>query len=154
MVKHEEYLCSCWYAFVKNVSCFFSVLRIPYRQKDTFLNLKWNREERAFSYSHRGWWHTGTGCPRRLWMPHSWRHSRPGWMWLWAAWSGGWWPCAWQGVETRWALWSFSTRPFYDSIILIWTALLSKSNDYHKMSSFLMPYLSRLCLKWAASHIS
>ena len=20
----------------------------------------------------------------------SWRHSRPGWMWLWAAWSGGW----------------------------------------------------------------
>jgi len=32
----------------------------------------------------------GTGCPRRLWMPHPWRHSRPGWMWLWAAWSGGW----------------------------------------------------------------
>ena len=26
----------------------------------------------------------------RLWMPHPWRHSRPGWMWLWAAWSGGW----------------------------------------------------------------
>ena len=23
----------------------------------------------------------------------SWRHSRPGWMWLWAAWSGGWQPC-------------------------------------------------------------
>ena len=22
-----------------------------------------------------------------------WRHSRPGWMWLWAAWSGGWRPC-------------------------------------------------------------
>jgi len=34
-----------------------------------------------------------TGCPRRLWMPHPWRHSRPGWMWLWAAWSAGWWPC-------------------------------------------------------------
>jgi len=32
-------------------------------------------------------------CPRRLWMPHPWRHSRPGWMWLWAAWSGGWRPC-------------------------------------------------------------
>ena len=30
------------------------------------------------------------GCPRRLWMPHPWRHSRPGWMWLWAAWSAGW----------------------------------------------------------------
>jgi len=23
----------------------------------------------------------------------SWRHSRPGWMWLWAACSGGWRPC-------------------------------------------------------------
>jgi len=23
-------------------------------------------------------------------MPHPWRHSKPGWMWLWAAWSGGW----------------------------------------------------------------
>jgi len=52
--------------------------------------------------------HTGctthTGCstqshiqpdPEYLqgWMPHSWMHSRPGWMWLWAAWSGLWWPC-------------------------------------------------------------
>ena len=35
----------------------------------------------------------GTSCPRRLWMPHPWRHPRPGWMWLWAAWSGGWQPC-------------------------------------------------------------
>ena len=26
----------------------------------------------------------------RLWMPLPWRHSRPGWMWLWAAWSSGW----------------------------------------------------------------
>jgi len=33
---------------------------------------------------------TGTGCPERLWMPHPCRHSRPGWMWLWAAWSSGW----------------------------------------------------------------
>jgi len=48
-------------------------------------------------FSHRGWWSTGTGCPRRLWMPHPWRHSRPGWMWLWAAWSAGWRPCTWQG---------------------------------------------------------
>jgi len=43
--------------------------------------------------SHVGCWCTGTGCPRGLWMPHPWRHSRPGWTWLWAAWSGGWWPC-------------------------------------------------------------
>ena len=37
--------------------------------------------------------HTGTGCPRRLWLSHCWRHSRPGWMWIWAAWSGGWRRC-------------------------------------------------------------
>ena len=33
----------------------------------------------------------------KLWMPHPWRHSRPGWMWLWAAWSAGWRPCTEQG---------------------------------------------------------
>ena len=37
------------------------------------------------------------GCPRRLWMPHPWRNSKPGWTWLWAAWSAGWWRCPWQG---------------------------------------------------------
>jgi len=61
-----------------------------------------------------------TRCPRRLWMPHPWRHSRPGWMWLWAAWSAGWRPCTQQGVETRWSLWSFSTQAIlwsYDSMI-------------------------------------
>jgi len=41
---------------------------------------------------------TGTGCPRRLWMPHPWRHSRPGWMWLWAAWFGD--PAHSKGVES------------------------------------------------------
>ena len=53
-------------------------------------------------------------------MPHPWRHSRPGWMWLWAAWSGGWRPCTEQGVETRRSLWSFSTQAilsfYYDSM--------------------------------------
>jgi len=43
-------------------------------------------------------------------MPHPWRHSRPGWMWLWAAWSGGWQPCTQQGVETGLSLWSFATQ--------------------------------------------
>jgi len=28
-------------------------------------------------------------------MGHGW--TWPGWMWLWAAWSGGWQPCPWQG---------------------------------------------------------
>jgi len=27
--------------------------------------------------------------PRRLWVPHHWRHSRPVWRGLWAAWSSG-----------------------------------------------------------------
>jgi len=31
--------------------------------------------------------------PKEVWKPHPWRHSRPGWMWLWAAWSAGWRPC-------------------------------------------------------------
>ena len=35
--------------------------------------------------------------PERLWMPHPWRHSKLGWMWLWAAWSSGWRLCPWQG---------------------------------------------------------
>ena len=32
-------------------------------------------------------------CPEKLWMLHPWRCSRPGWMVLWATWSGGWQPC-------------------------------------------------------------
>ena len=51
--------------------------------------------------SQREWQGAGTGCPERLWMPHPWRCSRPGWMGPWAAWSSiryeGWWPCLWQG---------------------------------------------------------
>ena len=31
--------------------------------------------------------------PEKLWMPHPWRHSRPGWTGLSAAWSCGWHPC-------------------------------------------------------------
>ena len=38
-------------------------------------------------------WHS---CPERLWMPHSWKCSTPGWMEPWAIWSGGWEPCLWQ----------------------------------------------------------
>ena len=39
-----------------------------------------------------GWWDSGTSCPERLWIPPPWRHSRPGWMGLWLAWSSGWEP--------------------------------------------------------------
>ena len=41
-------------------------------------------------------------CPERLWMPHPWRCSRPGWMGPWAAWSSirceSWQPCTQQRV--------------------------------------------------------
>jgi len=40
-----------------------------------------------------GWWDTGTGCSERLWRPHLWKYSRPGWKGLWATWSS--WSCPW-----------------------------------------------------------
>ena len=42
-------------------------------------------------------WGTGTGWPENLWLPSPWKCSRPGWMRLWATWSGGSCPCPWQG---------------------------------------------------------
>jgi len=41
--------------------------------------------------------YTRTGHPVKLWMPHRWKRSRPGWMALWAAWSSDRCPCPWQG---------------------------------------------------------
>jgi len=38
-------------------------------------------------------WHS---CPEKLWMPHPWRHSVPGWMEPYAAWASSWQPCPWQ----------------------------------------------------------
>ena len=59
---------------------------------------------------------TTTVLYMRLWMPHPWRHSRPGWMWLWAAWSGGWRPCPW-GLKPDDIWGPFQPSPFYDSMI-------------------------------------
>jgi len=55
-------------------------------------------------------WGTGTGCPEKLRMPHPWRLSRPGLMWTWADWSGGWQPFPRQGTGTGWALRSLPTQ--------------------------------------------
>ena len=38
------------------------------------------------------------GNHKKLCVPHPWRHSGPGWMGPWAAWSGGGQPCPWQGL--------------------------------------------------------
>ena len=87
------------------------------------------------SFPHRGWWHTGTGCLQRLWMLHPWRHSRPGWMWLWAAWSAGWRPCTQQSVETGWSLWPSvqAILWFYDAKIIALAYFRQKQiQDYNK----------------------
>ena len=50
-------------------------------------------------------------------MPHPWRHSKPGWMWLWAAWSSGWQPCIAGGLKFDDHCGPFQPRPFYDSMM-------------------------------------
>jgi len=35
-------------------------------------------------------------------MPHPWKHSRSGWMGLWATWSTWRCACPWQGFGPRW----------------------------------------------------
>ena len=75
------------------------------------------------------WQGAGTGCPERLWMPHLWRCSKPGWMGPWAAWSsitcGGWWPCLWQG-GWRFMIHEVSSNPSHSVILWkyrsIWVA--------------------------------
>ena len=48
------------------------------------------QNEGCIRYQHSSAQHEPDRNERRLWMPHPWRHSRPGWMWLWAAWYAGW----------------------------------------------------------------
>ena len=59
-----------------------------------------------------------TQLPREAVVPHPWRHSRPGWIGLWAAWAGGGQPCPWEGLG--WCgLWGrFQPKPHNDSVIL------------------------------------
>lgn len=59
---------------------FFFFLMVPY-----VLNNKSQQTDSDYTLE-KGW-------PRRLWTPHPRRRSRPGWMWLRAAWSSSWWPC-------------------------------------------------------------
>jgi len=73
------------------------------------------------SFSHRGWWHTGTGCPRSCGCPipggiqgqAGCGSGQPGLL------VGD--PAQSRGVEARWSLWSFSTQAilwFYDSVMI------------------------------------
>jgi len=89
------------------------------------------------SFSQRGWWRTGTGCPTRLWMHHPWRHSRPSWMWLWAAWSSGWRPL---DRSPAWAFGYWASVQF--SPLLLWIC------SHQHLTS----YCSTVNIKFLLSH--
>jgi len=64
-------------------------------------------------------------------MPHPWRHSRPGWMWLWAAWSG-----LVQatlhiavGLKLDDHRGPFQPSPFYDSMFMFYAVIFLKFNN-------------------------
>jgi len=53
-----------------------------------------------------------TGCPEKLWVPHSWRCSRWGWTEAWAAWAGG----GGRQLCSQQKVWNwivFQPKPFY-----------------------------------------
>ena len=92
--------------------------------------------------------------PRRLWMPHPWRHSRPGWMWLWAAWSGGWRPCSVERVEGGGLKpddhgGPFQPRPFYDSVSPLWLMIFCSCSNHHQEHSHLLSDFSVICMIWS-----
>ena len=67
----------------------------------------------------------------------SWRHSRPGWMWLWAAWAAGWRPSHSRGLELDEHCGPLQPRPFYDAMILWLRGLLSwNKNVWHSPSIY------------------
>jgi len=81
----------------------------------------------SYVWLPRGWWGADTGCPERLWMPLTWRCSRPGWMGPWAAWPsnkcGGWQPCLWRGG------WSFMilvvhSNPSHSMIVWLYDCMI------------------------------
>jgi len=45
-----------------------------------------------------------TGWPERWWMPYPWKHSRSGWMGLWATWWCWRCPCSLWGLWAKWYL--------------------------------------------------
>lgn len=57
-----------------------------------------------------GWWDTGTGHPKELWISHLWKQLRPGWIGLWANWSIGKFPAHGTGVWMRLFLRFFPTQ--------------------------------------------
>jgi len=70
--------------------------------------------------------------PEGLWVPHPWKHSRPGWMGPWALWSGGF-----QSMARGWNCRSFKV-PFNPNYPMIpWFSLVLCLSA----STFALPYL-------------
>jgi len=63
-------------------------------------------------------------------MPHPWRHSRPGWMWHWAAWSGGWRLHIAGVLKLEEHCGPLQPRPFHESMILMYTLLQPESRRW------------------------
>jgi len=59
-------------------------------------------------------WHC---CPEKLWMPHPWWHTRPGWVGHWAACSGRGQPAHSSGLGLSGLSGPFQPKPFCDSML-------------------------------------
>ena len=70
-------------------------------------------------------WRTGAGCPVRWRVPHPWRHSRSGWMGLWAPWCGCRCPCSLQG---SWITWPLRIPSNLNSSVILWSSVLPSSS--------------------------
>jgi len=76
------------------------------------------------------WWGAGTGCPERLWMPHPWRCSRPGWIGPWQPGlvlngeiDG---PACGRGIGASWTLKSLPTQT------ILWFCDIGITGSYNK----------------------
>jgi len=95
-------------------------------------------------FSLREWWGAGTGCSEKLWMPHPWRCSRPGWMGPWATWSSSWQPYLWHG---GWNLLIFEVPSNPSHLVTLWNIL--NNRQVHPFCFFFLS--PPLCYLLAAS---
>ena len=77
--------------------------------------LQWNSRATPWSWGQRKF-------SQNDFMPHPWKHSRPGWTALWATWSSGRCLCLLQGGWTRWPL-KVASNPNY-SMILFYNSMI------------------------------
>jgi len=79
--------CQCWhYCFCSAATWTAAPLFAGHRLQPSTMCFNTFSRRKKFSISVTLFL-SGYNCPERLWMPHPWRCSRPGWMGPWAAWS-------------------------------------------------------------------